>query len=271
MAIVFSCERFSQYLAGREKIAVETDHKPLQSIFQKFIILSAPRRLQHMLLRLQHFNLDVNYKPGTQMFTADHLSRASLKATEKAQGNFQVFTLELDTLNPFDSIKVTPERFTQLQEAMAQDLALETLKTTVVTGWSERKEQVSIQVRDFWNYREEVSLHNGILLKTQRVIVPKAMRPEMLSRIHSSHQDVASCLRKAKDIVFWPRMSAEIKALVERCSVHAEFQAKNASQRMQSHQIPNCPWSKIATDLFTLNSKNYITVVDYFSDFIEAS
>ena len=104
MAIVFSCERFSQYLAGREKIAVETDHKPLQSIFQKFIILSAPCRLQHMLLRLQHFNLDVNYKPGTQMFTADHLSRASLKATEKAQGNFQVFTLELDTLNPFDSI-----------------------------------------------------------------------------------------------------------------------------------------------------------------------
>ena len=89
---------------------------------------------------------------------------------------------------------------------------------------------MSIQVRDFWNYREEVSLHNGILLKTQRVIVPKAMRPEMLSRIHSSHQDVASCLRKAKDIVLWPRMSAEIKALVERCSVHAEFQAKNASQ-----------------------------------------
>ena len=37
LAIVFSCERFSQYLAGREKIAVETDHKPLQSIFQKFI------------------------------------------------------------------------------------------------------------------------------------------------------------------------------------------------------------------------------------------
>ena len=151
MAIVFSCERFSQYLAGREKIAVETDHKPLQSIFQKFIILSAPCLLQHMLLRLQHFNLDVNYKPGTQMFTADLLlSRASLKATDNTQDNFQVFTIELETLNPFDSIKVTPERFTQLQEATAQDLALETLKTTVVTGWSERKEQVSIQVRDFW-------------------------------------------------------------------------------------------------------------------------
>ena len=68
------------------------------------------------------------------MFTADHLSRASLKATEKAQDNFQVFTLERETLSPFSSFKVTPERFTQLQEATAQDLALDTLKTTVVTG-----------------------------------------------------------------------------------------------------------------------------------------
>ena len=126
-------------------------------------------------------------------------------------------------------------------------------------------------MRDFWNYREEISLHSGILFKNQRVIVPKTMRPEILSRIHSSHQGVASCLRKARDIVFWPGMSAEIKDLVKRCSVCAEFQAKNASQPMQSHQNPDCPWSKIATELFTLNTKNYITVVDYFSDFIEVS
>ena len=156
-----------------------------------------------------------------------------------------------------------------MQKATAQDLALETLKTTVVTGWPEKKEQVPIQVRDFWNYREDIALHNGILFKNQRVIVP--MRPEILSRIHSSHQGVASCLRKARDIVFWPGMRAEIKDQVEKCSVCAEFQAKNASQLMQSHQIPDHPWSKIATDLFTLHSKNYITVVDYFSDFIEVS
>ena len=158
-----------------------------------------------------------------------------------------------------------------MQKATAQDLALETLKTTVATGWPEKKEQVPIQVRDFWNYREEISLHNGILFKNQRVIVPKAMRPEILSRIHSSHQGVASCLRKARDIVFWSGMSAEIKDQVEKCSVCAEFQAKNASQPMQSHQILDRPWSKIATDLFTLHSKNYITVVNYFSDFIEVS
>ena len=100
----------------------------------------------------------------------------------------QVFAVELETLNSFDSIKITPERLTQVQKATAQDLALETLKTTVVTGWPERKVQLPIQVRGFWNYREGISPPNGFLFKTQRVIVPKATRPEILSRIHSSHQ-----------------------------------------------------------------------------------
>ena len=75
LAILFSCERFNQYLAGREKITVESDHKPLQSVFQKSI-LSAPCRLQRMMLRLQRFNLEVKYKPITDMYVADHLSRA---------------------------------------------------------------------------------------------------------------------------------------------------------------------------------------------------
>ena len=40
-AIVFSCERLSQYLASREKITVKSDQNLLQPIFQKSI-LSAP-------------------------------------------------------------------------------------------------------------------------------------------------------------------------------------------------------------------------------------
>ena len=138
LAIVFSCERFSQYLAGREKNTVESDHKPLQSIFQKSI-LSAPCRLQRMMLRLQRFNLDVKYKPGAQMYVADHLSRASLADNEEMADNFQVFALEVETLTPFDSIKVAPERLSQLQKCTAQDV-LETLKTTVLTGWPEKRD-----------------------------------------------------------------------------------------------------------------------------------
>ena len=142
LAIVSSCERFSQYLTGREKITVEFDHKPLQSIFQKSI-LSAPCQLQRMMLRLQRFNLDVKYKPGAQMYVAaDHLSRASLADSKEMTESFQVFALEVETLTPFDSIKVAPERLSQLQKCTAQDLILETLKTTVLKEWPEKKMSV---------------------------------------------------------------------------------------------------------------------------------
>ena len=68
LAIVFGCERFKQYLLGRDSIQVESDHKPLEVIFKKSL-LSAPKRLQRMLLRLQKYNLQVKYKRGSEMYT----------------------------------------------------------------------------------------------------------------------------------------------------------------------------------------------------------
>ena len=42
------------------------------------------------------------------MYVADHLFRASLADNKEMTDNFQVFALEVETLTPFDSIKVTP-------------------------------------------------------------------------------------------------------------------------------------------------------------------
>lgn len=62
LVIVFACSKLSQYITRRELITVESDHKPLQSIFKKSLF-SAPGRLQRMILRLQKYNINVVYKP----------------------------------------------------------------------------------------------------------------------------------------------------------------------------------------------------------------
>lgn len=51
LAILFACIRFDQLIVGNLKAVINTDHKPLLNIFEK-PLLSAPRRLQHMLLSL---------------------------------------------------------------------------------------------------------------------------------------------------------------------------------------------------------------------------
>ena len=80
LSIVFGVERCVQYEQGR-LVKVETDHKPLESIFKKSLI-SAPKRLQRMMLRLQKYDLEVNYKEGSQMYLADTLSRAFLESLD---------------------------------------------------------------------------------------------------------------------------------------------------------------------------------------------
>lgn len=69
LAIVFGRERFHQYTCGR-KLTFQSDHKPLKNIHRK-PLHSAPKRLQRMLLRLQKYDLSVNYVPGRDMLLAD--------------------------------------------------------------------------------------------------------------------------------------------------------------------------------------------------------
>ena len=69
LAIVFACTKFHDYIYGKEVI-IESDHKPLETIFKKQLE-KAPARLQNMLLKLQKYNLRVVYKKGKDMFIAD--------------------------------------------------------------------------------------------------------------------------------------------------------------------------------------------------------
>ena len=70
LAVLFACEKLHIYTFGHE-ITLNTDHKTLESIFQKPISL-APARLQRML-RLAKYNLKVRYVGSKSLLLADTL------------------------------------------------------------------------------------------------------------------------------------------------------------------------------------------------------
>ena len=75
LAVVVACEKFHSYLFGK-RFLVESDHKPREMIHLKNLT-AAPPRLQRMLLRIQGYDLEIKYKPGTEMLLADPMSRLS--------------------------------------------------------------------------------------------------------------------------------------------------------------------------------------------------
>ena len=124
-------------------------------------------------------------------------------------------------------------------------------------------------LREYWTYLDELSVHNGIIFKGFRLTIPRVLQPEVMSKIHSSHLGIEACHRKARDSVFWPNITGDVRDLVSQCSICIELQSQNPKEPMQSHRIPDLPWSRVATDQFKLHGKDYIVVVDFYSDFIE--
>lgn len=62
LGIVYALEKF-HYYAYRRHVIVETDRKPLQSIFKKYLS-SAPPRIARMMLRIRKYDVEIKYVPG---------------------------------------------------------------------------------------------------------------------------------------------------------------------------------------------------------------
>ena len=59
LAIFFATSKFHQYVYGKPKVSLQTDHKPLESILKKPLCTTLPI-LQWIMLRLQPYDLDVH-------------------------------------------------------------------------------------------------------------------------------------------------------------------------------------------------------------------
>lgn len=257
LAIVFGLNKFHHYVYGMKELAIITDHMPLVSIMTK-PLSKAPKRIQSMLLRVQEYPFNLQYRPGTKIPVADALSRSPVDAPE--QVNF-ISNLEDSPLNR--------SRFLQIREATENDSQMQKLKQTISAGWPTTRNEIDSELASYFNYRDEMTIENGIILRGERIVIPKSMRYEMKQKVHAGHTGINSCLRRARTYIFWPGMSAEIRNFVETCATCASFQAKQPMQPLVLHKIPDRSWQKIATDIFTIRDRNYLVTVDFYSQFFE--
>ncbi|XP_028411140.1 uncharacterized protein K02A2.6-like [Dendronephthya gigantea] len=150
-----------------------------------------------------------------------------------------------------------------------KDSTLTQLVEVVKNGWPLDKSMLSPCLRPFWSFKEEITVYKEVLLKSHQVIIPVTLRKEMLEKIHKAHQGADSSIRRAREVLFWPGMSADIRPCCDACGVCAQFQREKPREPMKSHEVPELPWVKISVDLFQLDGKNYMVMVDHYSDFIE--
>lgn len=92
----------------------------------------------------------------------------------------------------------------------------------------------------------------------------------MTESVHLGHMGVENILKRARGILFWPRMSAEITKMILECGLCLEWRNANPKEPLISHNVQDYPWENIATNLFTWNNEYELVVVNYFSRYVEA-
>lgn len=261
LAIVYGCQKFHQYIYGR-KTDVETDHKPLESLFKKSLA-NAPKRIQRMMLKIQCYDLDVKYKPGTELYIADTLSRAASETT--------LDILDTYNINTIMKGKVTDDRLDKLRDETSQDSHLRVLRETVLNGWPNSKSECNPYVESYWNYRDEITIDDGLLLKNDRIIIPVSSRKLILEQLHSGHLGIEKTRMRARDIVFWPCMNVDIADMINKCEICNKYRNSQCKEPLLPHEVPSRPWQKVGMDLFEFSKHNYLLIIDYYSKFIETT
>lgn len=264
-AILFGCKRFHQYVYGR-RIMVETDHKPLIFIMKKPMV-SAPPRLQRMMLQLYQYDLELTHKSGKEIPLADTLSRKFLSDSypELSEG------MDARIHSVIFSIPISDKKLKHIQSLSDSDPQCVALSKVVRNGWPDRRADCPNELHEFWNYRDELSVINGMIFKGQKIFIPKGFRKVILGHLHTGHMGVNKCLKRARDILFWPKMSADIEDMVLKCNTCLERRYDNPREPLKSHSIPEQPWQVLASDLFSWHGQDFVLVVDYYSRYFEVN
>lgn len=260
LGVVWGLERFHYFIYGKH-CTVETDHKPLESIFKKKLS-TCPPRLQRFVLRALTYDVTVKYVKGSDVPIADALSRISPQPDPSSD---QLPQLDVHLVTK--TLPASPTKIQQIREETAKDQTLSLLKDTIYEGWPDNRINCPNLLLEYWNFREELTIEDGIILKADRIIIPTSLRPEILTTVHQGHMGQEKCLLRARTAVFWPGITKEITDLVQKCEPCQRHQRKLHKEPILQPEIPCRPWEQLSSDLLEYKQRHYLLLTDKYSRF----
>lgn len=265
LATTWACERFSDFLVGID-FHIETDHKPLVPLLGSKDLNELPPRIQRLRMRLMRYRYTISHVPGKDMATADVLSRAPQKDMKDTKLETE---LNLYVNMVMDSLPATEKRLQEIKEHQDRDEILRQVKKYCLEGWPD-KFTLDGSCHQYAPFAGELTVEKGLLIRNSRLVIPKTLQSEMLEKIHVGHLGIVKCRERAKQAVWWPGLSTQLKNLVEKCDICTRERSHHKEPLIPS-DFPERPWEVLGTDLFEWNNHQYLLVVDYFSRYVEVA
>ena len=192
---------------------------------------------------------------------ADALSRLNPCPADTIQG------LDVSVHELHSHLNASPTRVRQIQKETAKDPYLTSLRSIISHGWPDKRSECPPHLHGYWNYRDELTVYDGLTFKGTHIVIPKSLQSEVLKQIHYAHQGSEKCKLRAKGSVFWTNINADIDEMVKSCAPCQHNAKRNTKEPMTPHDVPPKPWHTLGSDLFFWNNGSYLIIADYYSKF----
>lgn len=228
-------------------------------------------RIARWSARLLCFDYDVIYRPGSQNYTADCLSRLPLPVSSESIQDAEpemvaqiAATLSSLSVTDFDSAcSSCPELFA--------------LSSQIQNGWPPSIKSGSNTLAPYYKIRLELSVKDNYIIRGSRLIAPLSLRHTLITLAHESHQGIARTKQRLRDLYWWPKVDSQVQSCIAAC-VPCQMNDKTASTHpapLQPVPFPDGPWKKLGLDIAgpfdtaTPTCKYAITLTDYYSKWPE--
>ena len=265
LAGVWACEEFDRYLTGIESFMLITDHKPLVPLINTQDLNRCPLRCQRLLMHLRRFNVTARHVPGKQPVVPDTLSRSPLgECDSSTETDVNAYVASVTDTKP-----LTDKKLEEIRAGTSADAVLPEVMKLTKSGWPDREGAMYPELKPYFASRYELSVHDGLLFYRDRLVIPEALRADVLQSIHTGHLGLNKCRERAKVSVWWPGLSRDLENLVKTCEFCNINHATQRNEPLKPTALPSRPWQRVGADLCEQAGKQYLVVMDYYSRYIE--
>lgn len=253
LSLVWGCEKFSYYLLGR-KFELLTDCKALKFIFSHKADPHA--RIERWALRLQPFDFELIHIDGTKNI-ADPFSRMIKVYDERPIENDLVLRTLICGGQGTHAMTLK-----QIREETPKDPELcQVLQALEEGNWSQVSET-------YKNIQHQLCDLDGLVLRGERIVIPKSMRDHIISMAHEGHPGAAKMKERIRPKMWFPQMESMVEKAVKNCKECVMTSLPNRPMPVKRRELPEAPWEAIAMDYKVVGKNMVLVVIDYYSRFI---
>ena len=138
-------------------------------------MIDVSSRIKRITIRAWQYEFDPKHIPGRNNVISYALSRVT--PLEFRDSNAEKDILAVNFLQ-YSSIEER-ERDEVFQETW-NDRELQSLKHYISTGWPAKRSQIPVSLQPYWNFRDELTIESGILMKNSKVLIQETLKQKYL-------------------------------------------------------------------------------------------